>query len=106
MFETFAPGRAFKPTMPQLRAFAICPTCSELYPSFRGCPACDGDVEPLPAPVVTAAPEPQPVPIERVEYDATAPRARAQGPNLVPYVAALSVGVIVACGVLMALITG
>ena len=27
----------------QLRAFSICRTCSELYPSNRGCPACDGD---------------------------------------------------------------
>jgi len=94
--------------MPQLRAFAICPTCSELYPSFRGCPVCDGDAaEPLP-PAVAAAPEPRPLALDdaRVEYDATAPRPRVQGPNLVPYVAALSVGVIVACGVLMALISG
>jgi hypothetical protein len=27
----------------QLRAFSICRTCSELYPSNRGCPSCDGD---------------------------------------------------------------
>lgn len=27
----------------ELRAFSICRTCSELYPSNRGCPACDGD---------------------------------------------------------------
>lgn len=27
----------------ELRAFAICPSCAELFPSSRSCPACHGD---------------------------------------------------------------
>ncbi len=27
----------------ELRAFGVCPICSEIYPSARGCPRCDGD---------------------------------------------------------------
>lgn len=27
----------------ELRAFGVCRTCSEVYPSARGCPHCDGD---------------------------------------------------------------
>lgn len=27
----------------ELRAFAICQTCAELYPAARQCPSCDGD---------------------------------------------------------------
>ena len=93
--------------MPQLRAFAICPTCSELYPSFRGCPACDGDLAGAEPAIVTAAPESGPARIALVEPEAAVVSLRrTRAPNLVPYVAALSVGVIVACGVLMALIAG
>ena len=29
----------------ELRAFAICPSCAELYPSSRACPACHGDAD-------------------------------------------------------------
>jgi hypothetical protein len=28
-----------------LRAFGICRTCSEIFPSERGCPRCDNDVD-------------------------------------------------------------
>ncbi len=88
--------------MVQLRAFAICPTCSELYPSFRGCPSCDGARVPQEKPVVVAVPEPRPV----AEFLASEVLAEAPAParhfNLVPMIAALSLGVVVACGLLMA----
>jgi hypothetical protein len=29
----------------ELRAFAVCRQCSEVFPSFCGCPNCDGDEE-------------------------------------------------------------
>jgi hypothetical protein len=50
--------------MGQLRAFAICPRCSDLYPSQRTCPSCFGGdasaeaelyTSPLAAPILALA---------------------------------------------------
>ena len=30
---------------PNLRAFGICRSCSEIFPAARGCPSCDNDEE-------------------------------------------------------------
>ena len=90
--------------MARLRAFAICPTCSELYPSFRGCPVCDGANVPQETRPVAAVPEPRPV--EGVMAAQVLAEAPLQAPvrhfNFVPMIAALSLGVVVACGLLMA----
>ncbi len=86
--------------MPELRAFAICPTCSELYPSFRGCPSCDRDTA-----MTTRPAQPPPLPPPPVEMVAVEPMpAPAARTNVIPALAVLSLGVVVACGVLMALL--
>lgn len=88
--------------MAQLRAFAICPTCSELYPSFRGCPVCDGASVPEQSRIVAAVPEPRPVEAVLATQGVSEAPAPARHFNFIPMIAALSLGVIVACGLLMA----
>jgi hypothetical protein len=90
--------------MAQLRAFAICPTCSELYPSFRGCPACDGVPIADAAPAVAAAPEPRFIDSHLGETLAETANRDAGTRSMGAYVAALSVGVMVVCGLLVALL--
>ncbi len=88
--------------MARLRAFAICPTCSELYPSFRGCPICDSASVPQEKQAVVVVPEPRPVEVVLATYALVETPAPARPFNLVPMIAALSLGVVVACGLLMA----
>jgi len=84
--------------MGRLRAFAICPTCSELYPSFRGCPVCDAATVPEQSRIVGAVPEARS--LEAVL--ASQPAATSRPFNFVPMIAGLSLGLVVACGLLMA----
>ena len=90
--------------MSQLRAFAICPTCSDLYPSYRGCPRCD---DPLNAVAAVAEPTPTatPVAISRfADPDARAAAVAAATRSPAPLLALLSLGVVVATGLLVALL--
>ena len=88
--------------MATLRAFAICPTCSELYPSFRGCPVCDGANVPQETRIVAAVPEPRAVQMVMATQASSETVAPSRPFNFVPMIAALSLGVVVACGLLMA----
>lgn len=88
--------------MARLRAFAICPTCSELYPSFRGCPVCDRASVPQENMAVAAAPEPRPLQAALATQPLAEAVASGRPFNFLPVIAALSLGVVVACGLLMA----
>ena len=90
--------------MSQLRAFAICPTCSDLYPSYRGCPRCD---DPLNAVAAVAEPLPPPPSVAALGFadaDARAAATAASARSTAPYLAILSLGVVVATGLLVALL--
>jgi hypothetical protein len=88
----------------ELRYFAVCRTCAEVYPRGRGCPACDGDAqaaaEIAAAAVAVAGATETPAPSR------AAPRPPAPGPGsrlAVPMAAALG---LVAGGLLLMVLSG
>lgn len=78
----------------RLRAFAVCRSCAELYPSSRGCPACDRDE--VAARQVAAARRPAALrpPHQRAAVDAPAPQISVARPRNRPLLAVLSLGLL------------
>ena len=78
---------------PKLRAFGICRVCSEIYPSARGCPRCEGDL--------AAAREVQAARAQAVAAVAAEQPERPEPPPLRPHVAWKPVAAVVGISLLV-----